>query len=147
MLNRGYINKTNANEVKHDYLFSIFRSFMFLACIVPQKVANKNMIFYTIFLYDHSSNFYDSCNLKTQTFYSTLNFWLTCIDFLLEYCFCHNICFVCIQYFFHFNACIEFQNLQKGCKVKISIEINHLHGAYKIIHQRLRKQSQNKFAK
>ena len=74
-----YINryKTNSNEVKHDYLFSIFRRFMFLACIVPQKIVNKNMRFYTIFLYDHSSNFYDSCNLKIQTFYPTLNFWLT----------------------------------------------------------------------
>ena len=72
--------KTNSNEVKHDHLFSIFRRLMFLACIVPQTIVNKNMRFYTIFLYDHRSNFYDSCNLKIQTFYPTLNFCLR-IDF------------------------------------------------------------------
>ena len=53
-------------------------------CVWPafshKKVASKNMIFYTIILYDHSSNFYDSCNLKIQTFYPTLNFCLR-IDF------------------------------------------------------------------
>ena len=73
-------------------------------CVWPafshKKVANKNMKFYTIFLYDHSSNFYDSCNLKIQTFYSTPNFWLTCIDFLIQYCPCHRIS-ASFVYFYH----------------------------------------------